>query len=88
MTLPTFDVPRTTARCICGRTLRDPLSVSRKTGPVCWAKTHPAPARRPGLPRRRAVMAAPAPRTARPHDEQLLLDIDDVQPQRKADSDH
>ncbi|MGW1223730.1 DUF6011 domain-containing protein [Streptomyces californicus] len=44
------DTPRCT---VCGRTLRDPASRARGTGPVCHRKTRtphsPAP-RRPALP--------------------------------------
>ncbi|MFD8581540.1 DUF6011 domain-containing protein [Streptomyces californicus] len=44
------DTPRCT---VCGRTLRDPASRARGTGPVCNRKTRtapPPPTRRPVLP--------------------------------------
>lgn len=60
--------------CTCGRTLTRPSSIAQGQGPICWARTHPA-APRARVPRRRAVMAAPAPRRAAPGDGQLQLDI-------------
>lgn len=67
----------------CGRTLRRADSIRRRQGDHCWGKTHPA-VPRARMPRRRAVMAAPAPRTPAPADGQLALDIDTQQPPRKA----
>jgi hypothetical protein len=29
----------------CGRALRDPVSLSRGVGPVCWRRAHPAVSR-------------------------------------------
>lgn len=55
----------------CNHWLTRPDSIRVGLGPVCWAKTHPT---RPRL-RRRAVMAAPAPRRPIPGDGQLELDI-------------
>jgi Family of unknown function (DUF6011) len=41
------------AECqLCGRGLRDPVSLARGVGPVCWRKTH-TPTGRPARPRRR-----------------------------------
>jgi hypothetical protein len=59
--------------CACGRPLRDPVSVARKIGPVCWRKLHGRPARRtrrtlPGPP------AEPGPdQTELPLNDQLEL---------------
>lgn len=58
----------------CGRPLRRADSIRRRQGDRCWAKTHPA-VPRARSPRRRAVMAAPAPRRTVPADGQLALDL-------------
>jgi hypothetical protein len=62
--------------CTCGRRLLRPDSIARGQGPVCWDKTHPTRLRL----RRRAVMAAPAPRRPDPGDGQLELDITTTAP--------
>jgi hypothetical protein len=55
----------------CGRLLTRPDSIAAGQGPVCWARAHPA---QPWM-RRRAVMAAQAPRRPTPADGQLKLDL-------------
>jgi len=32
--------PASARRCACGRPLRDPTSVARGLGPVCWRRLH------------------------------------------------
>lgn len=57
--------------CACGRPLRDPESVARKLGPVCWRKLHGRPTHQP----RRTGPAVPGPgQPELPLAEQLTLD--------------
>ena len=56
-----------TAACACGRPLRDPVSVARGLGPVCWRKLH---GRRPRRPR----VVAPATEIGPGQDELPLND--------------
>ncbi len=32
--------PAPARRCVCGRPLRDPVSVARGLGPTCWRRLH------------------------------------------------
>ena len=50
--------------CHCGRRLTDPLSVARKTGPVCWEREHGTPPSRPS----RRTPTAPDQQPALPLD--------------------
>ena len=50
--------------CHCGRLLTDPLSVARKTGPVCWEREHGTPPSRPS----RRTPTAPDQQPALPLD--------------------
>lgn len=57
--------------CACGRPLRDPVSIARRTGPRCWRKLHGPTTRRP-----RAKTPAATPGTGQPElplDDQLAL---------------
>lgn len=68
MTEPAGEEPVT---CACGRPLRDPESVARRLGPVCWRKLHGRPARQS----RRTGPATPGAGQAElPLADQLTLD--------------
>ncbi|MEU5596623.1 DUF6011 domain-containing protein [Streptomyces sp. NPDC020298] len=62
--------------CVCGRTLRDPESIARRTGPVCWRKLHGRPphAWRQPTPPRPATSTEPMPgQDELPLDDQMAL---------------
>jgi len=58
------------ATCACGRPLRDPVSIARGLGPVCWRKLHGPTARWPRT-------ASPAPE---PGEGQTELPLAPMQP--------